>query len=122
MHDAHPAAVEADLIAAGLRWRDIGTGRTNWRDVWAILTAADFDSAIYRALKPEEAAWASRDTTNHLLANVFDALAVGNWQRGNGKGRKPKPLKRPGVGPDREVIEMDRFDSPAAFDEWWASN
>lgn len=37
--------------------------------------------------------------TDHLLALVFDALAAGNWQRGGGKGRRPKrisPLaKRP---------------------------
>lgn len=40
--------------------------------------------------------------TDHLLAAVVDLLAGANWQRGGGKGRKPKPVKRPGEsGPVR---------------------
>ncbi|MGC4891090.1 hypothetical protein [Micromonospora sp. DT227] len=33
--------------------------------------------------------------TDHLLAVVVDLLAGANWQRGGGKGPKPKPIKRP---------------------------
>lgn len=66
--------------------------------------------------------WASRGTTNYLLAHVVDRLASANHQRGGGKGSKPKPIPRPGVSAGAERIEMDRFDSPAAFDEWWATN
>lgn len=33
----------------------------------------------------------------HLLAVAVDLLAGANWQRGGGKGMKPKPLSRPGV-------------------------
>lgn len=42
----------------------------------------------------EAATW-SADT--HLLATVADLLAGGNWQRGGGKGRRPKPIQRPGA-------------------------
>lgn len=59
------------------------------------------------------------DTNSYLLANLADLLAGGNWQRGGGKGARPKPLKRPKAGtgetelPDRESI--------AEFREWYAA-
>ena len=40
----------------------------------------------------EDAEWS---LTDHLLALVYDALAMANWQR-SGKGERPKPLPRPG--------------------------
>ena len=30
-----------------------------------------------------------------FLAAILNALQWGNWQRGGGKGDKPKPVKRP---------------------------
>jgi hypothetical protein len=33
--------------------------------------------------------------SEHLLASVLDALNGANWQRGGGKGSKPKPTQRP---------------------------
>jgi hypothetical protein len=60
--------------------------------------------------------------TEHLLAHVVDLTARANWQRGGGKGRKPKPIQRPGAESRKEHIQMDRFESPAAFDEWWVKN
>lgn len=36
-------------------------------------------------------------TTNVLLAGAFNALAAANYQRGNGKGKKPKPIEPPQV-------------------------
>jgi hypothetical protein len=36
----------------------------------------------------------------HLMADVFDAVQVGNWQRARahfkGKSKRPKPIRRPG--------------------------
>jgi hypothetical protein len=46
--------------------------------------------------------------TEHLLAAAVDVLNAANWQRGGGKGPRPKPLPRPGVE-DREVR---RFGTP----------
>lgn len=31
----------------------------------------------------------------HLLAAAVDVLRAANWQRGGGKGSRPKPLDRP---------------------------
>jgi hypothetical protein len=40
-----------------------------------------------------------------LLAAMFDALQISNWQRGNGKLRdRPKPIPRPGIAPTHTVI------------------
>lgn len=39
----------------------------------------------------------------------MDALNAGNWQRGGGKGRKPKPVPRPGVEDDSK--QTRRFGS-----------
>ena len=41
----------------------------------------------------DKALWTTGD---HLLAAAVDALASGNWQRGGGKGKRPKPIPRPG--------------------------
>jgi len=112
-------AVEADLIAVGLRWRDIGTGRTNWADIRAVLMTLPRTSATARAIHGVDVEWG---LTEHLLASVVDVAQIANWQRSGGKGRRPKPIPRPGVGPKVEHVEMDSFDSPAAFDEWWAAN
>lgn len=40
-----------------------------------------------------EAGWT---TDTHLLASTVDLLAGANWQR-SGKGKKPKPIQRPGA-------------------------
>ncbi|HET6154363.1 MAG TPA: hypothetical protein VFE15_15570 [Marmoricola sp.] len=34
-------------------------------------------------------------TEAHMLAAVLDALHGGNWQRGGGQGKRPKPIARP---------------------------
>jgi hypothetical protein len=34
---------------------------------------------------------------HHLMAMIIDLLAGANWQRGGGKGSRPKPVQRPGV-------------------------
>lgn len=102
------------MIAVGLRWRDIGTGRTNWRDVWAVMMTLPRTSATARAIIGPDADWS---LTDHLLASAVDLLAVANRQRA-GRGPKPKPIPRPGVGPKVDKFEMDSFDSPADFDAW----
>lgn len=38
-------------------------------------------------------------TESHLLAHIVDVLAVANYQRGGGKGTRPKPISRPGSEP-----------------------
>lgn len=56
------------------------------------------DSRYARAILGEDALWT---LSNHLLATVADRIAGGNWQRGGGKGGRPKPIRRPGTGGGR---------------------
>lgn len=51
------------------------------------------DSALARDLHGDDiVAW---DIQTELLATVVDLLAFANWQRGGGKGRRPRPVPRP---------------------------
>lgn len=44
------------------------------------------------AINGDAARWG---ITEHLLASAVDALHGANWQRGGGKGSRPKPINRP---------------------------
>lgn len=75
------------------------------------------ESVTMLALVPKEPAEAWTADT-HLLARIADLLASGNWQRGGGKGPRPKPIKMPKPGrveavPDREAIDE--------FRQWYAA-
>lgn len=85
--------------------------------VWDLVQHLPRDAAVHVAIDPS-LAW-SPDM--HLLAFIGDQLAIANWQRAGGKGRRPKPIRRPGSTSDVEVIRLDSFDSAAAFDEWRAA-
>jgi len=50
------------------------------------------DSPLGIAINGQAARW---DVNAHLLANVVDVLLGANWQRGGGKGSRPKPIARP---------------------------
>lgn len=88
-------AVEYDLIALGLRLRDVGSEALSWGDVYTVLRQSPRSSALFRAMNPDEHEWS---LSNLLLGEVADAVRVANWQRGSGKkGDYPKPIPRPGV-------------------------
>jgi hypothetical protein len=89
-------AVEYDLLVLGRSIDDLGTRRLTWRDLLVICAQAPSTSALARAIHGEAAAWGPLE---HIAAAMLDALNGGNWQRGGGKGPKPKPTRRP--GPDR---------------------
>ena len=74
-------------------------------------------SAVHRATDPDHA-WTIEAL---LLAHVVDLLALSVWQRGGGKGPRPKPIPRPGARPDSRTLDLDSFDSPEAFDAWAAA-
>lgn len=97
--DKKSLALEADLIRSGLRLRDVGSEEFSWRDLKAFITGADQNSAIARALHPEEWMW---NNEAMLLASAVDTLRVIAWQktRDGSKGRNaPAPIPRPGVVP-----------------------
>jgi hypothetical protein len=79
------------------------------------------ESALARALLADDVNWGLNE---QLLALAIDVLRQANYQRAGGKGKKPKPLPRPGVGqrdqplrhgrvpdrsPDEVIAYLDRF-------------
>ncbi len=58
-------------------------------------------SALAREQAGEAAHWG---LSEQLLASAVDALNGANWQRSGGKGTRPKPVQRPGVGARRETF------------------
>lgn len=61
--------------------------------VYRLLFALPTESRFYRVVTNGRTEWS---TTEHLLAAAVDTLQNANWQRGGGKGSRPKPLERPG--------------------------
>ena len=72
------------------------------------------DSATMRAVLGPPDPWGLAE---HLLAVIADALHGANWQRGGGKGKRPKPIPRPGVGPETDEERIGGHDSALPLDE-----
>jgi hypothetical protein len=92
--DEHGEALQYDLIERQLRLQDLGLPHFTWFDLKVLVRFLPPSSALYRELQPEAEAWG---LTEQLLASATDALNLANWQRGGGKGARPKPIKRPGI-------------------------
>lgn len=97
----HGEAVEADLLRFyGLDLAEIGTLRLSWRRLGVLIRQLPRDAATVQAAAGPTARWGD---VEHLLAGIFDALNVHNWQYATvhaPKGKKPKrpkPLPRPGT-------------------------
>lgn len=67
-------------------------------------------SELMAEIHGESARWGPAE---HLLALAVDVLAGANWQRGGGKGAKPKPIPRP-QSKLRERIVLARLKDVAA--------
>lgn len=96
--ELHGEAIEHDLVAHGWTLDDI-PHRLNWRAFRSFIRHSSHrpGSALSQTMFPD-VDW---DLEAHLLAGIFDLLAIANWQRGARKGTpQPKPLPRPGVTPD----------------------
>jgi hypothetical protein len=99
--EEHGGAIEADLLRSGLRMGMLFTGELTLRELIVLVNNPARDSAYARAaLGAEEIAWTLEA---HLLAVIGDRLAGGNWQRSGGKGPRPSPIRRPGVGGPRKL-------------------
>lgn len=87
----HREAIQYDLLKDGLRLSWLGSRRLGWDDfaVWVKFLPAS-SQTVQAAHGPS---WSPE---LHMLANIVDVLSWANWQRGGGKGSKPKPVKRPG--------------------------
>lgn len=71
-------------------------------------------SATHISTQGLRAAWTPGE---YLLANVADSLAAANWQRGGGRGKKPKPVRRPA---DQAGVEQLGGGSSMSIDEFEA--
>jgi hypothetical protein len=93
------------LLLLGVPLRHVGTQRFGWDDFAIWVKFLPTSSQLYQSV--HGAQWSPE---LHMLANIFDTLASGNWQRGGGKGPRPKPVKRPGA--DKNV---QTFGKPKPF-------
>lgn len=89
------------------------------RDMASMARYAPRESALIAALDPAGNRWWTPDT--YLLALIADTLALANWQRGGGKGARPRRIPRPKEPNDTEVLKGDVFDSIEEFEEWYAA-
>lgn len=119
LHEAHPTAVEHELIRLGLRWRDVGSEAFTWRDLLVVVEEISTDSALMRAMHPDIYAMPRREM--ELLAYY---LNVANVQRGNASGARrhdfPEPPAWARSGKESKVFGSDPlpFDEMAAFLDW----
>ena len=65
-------------------------------------------STVREILGGEYVSWS---TTDWLLAGVLDVLQGANWQRGNGKGSRPKPVVRPQSLAEQERKQREHADA-----------
>ena len=91
----HGEAIEADLQRTyGVDLRDVGTPDLTWRRLRVLIQHLPADSALSRSVHGDAVEWGASE---HLLANIFDAISALVWQGGNPKKNpKPKPIPRPG--------------------------
>lgn len=74
--------------------------------------------AIYRVINPDYA-WT---ITNQLLAFQIDFHQQKAWVEGGKKGRRPKPIPRPGVesGTETTKYTVDNPSTTSEIDQWLA--
>ncbi len=95
-------ALESDLVNAGLRlrWVNDELHDFTWRDLKVFIAEAGPGTALFRAHNPE---WVW-DQHAMLLADIADGIRILAWQKtkdAQSKRNQPKPIPRPGIGPDK---------------------
>ncbi|CAM3953583.1 DUF5361 domain-containing protein [Nocardia ninae] len=97
MVDAHRDAVEADLIRAGVRLRDVGSESFNWHDLLVLVRQSPRESALMSVMHPEVTRWGQGE---FLLAELIDLASLLLWAKtkdGAKNRNRPRPYPRPGV-------------------------
>ncbi|MEV7212080.1 hypothetical protein AB0O31_03150 [Kitasatospora cineracea] len=75
-----------------MRLRHLHTGELTWRELRSLIRGLPPESRLRTALAGHRA-W---NSTEYLLADLFDVLAAANWQRtGDKNAPRPKPYPRP---------------------------
>jgi hypothetical protein len=109
--------VEADLIRQGLRIRDLGTERFNWRDFKHLVTNLGPGSALHRSLGGRYTA------SDYLLVVIANTLRTISWQLSAGKERdRPEPFYLPGMDDSDPSKTADTYQADVMtieeMDEW----
>lgn len=76
----------------------------SWAELRDVVMHQPPDSALHRAMHPDEAPWR---LSEHLLAVIADAVIAGNWMQskdGQKNRNRPKPIPRPGVKPEKKTF------------------
>ena len=107
--------MEADLLGMGITLEELGE-RVSWRAVIAFAKHAGPGTALYRVSNGRDSAWS---LDSQLLALIVDVLSVANYQRGGGKGSKPKPIQRPGVKNETSTKWGGAAVAAGSFDDFW---
>lgn len=114
LHRQHPQAVEAALIHAGLRWRDVGTPRFSWSDCIAVIDCLPWDAPLRRKVDPD---WRWAHPWYELLVLIAESTHNANVQRARGsKLRKSDLLNIPRPG-DIETHQQVITGTPVPLDE-----
>lgn len=111
--DEYGEAVEYDLIALGLRLRDLGTDRLTWRDLLVVVRQAPQGSALARASIPAPLF----GVAERLALLIEHRLRVLIWQNSGGKGSAPEPIPVPGDDADPVTGDMRWAPEPVSIDE-----
>ncbi|GAA3473884.1 hypothetical protein GCM10018965_084370 [Nonomuraea roseola] len=96
----HFDAVEADLHRYyQIDLLDLYRGKLSVRKLIALLSGLPRGSALHIATEGDAATWS---TSDYLLANAVDYLAIGNWlfvsanSKKGARNPRPEPVPRPG--------------------------
>lgn len=103
----HGMALEADLIAAGLRLRHCPSTDFNWRDLWVFVAHLGPESNIFAKTRPDEAGWTRQAMMMADLIDVANWLAWSKSKAAQDGSPPPDRIPRPGVKP-REVRKGSR--------------
>lgn len=128
LHDEYPAAVEASLIGAGLRWRavdDLSPRRRleAWEDITAALETLAYDAPLRRAMDPEF--WFWQDPVFQyvaLIAEGVSAIAAKQPNYTKASRRDFLKVKRPGDSSKQSKTIGSTAMPLAELDAWLAGD
>lgn len=107
-----------DLLVRGLRLRDLGTPSLSLFDLWVLVRRLQVEPGTATREAVHGNVWS---VTDQLLANLVDAVNLGNWQRG-GKRSAPKPKRTPRPWEKAKSKRIGADPIPISkFRSWWDS-
>lgn len=121
----HGGALNHDLMTRLGAFIEDVPDVVSWRDLMDFIHYLPNDSALFSALHPDIAPWATTAQTNSILANIYDAIAQLSHMYASAHTKKtlpkPKPYPRP-FAKDEDEQRLGSDPIPMSeFDDWWNS-